>query len=801
MCYNCLLKNKNTMVSVGKMMGGAVNGIFNITVNEWPKVILSWIIRFCYRFGFVIGWTVMVAVFVTKFGISSLPYLFVINGVFTILGSVIYATFIDRFSRRSLMISSLFLTSIFLFLALVFVKSYFSLCFGLLIVAEAVFLMQFRILANGYIEDMFNATESERTFPVIESADTIGGILAGLLVIFLVEQIQIYSFVYIWIAALLLIVPVLLFVQSSREEISLVSESAKSSHSFGIITKIKREFANSSNISYIKGLFLIVFFFWMSFSLLEFQYTKAIYQNVSNMVLDAGSGFEHAFVHDLGKLSILFSASSLLIQFFLGSRLISKFGVFGSMLIHPIVSILSFLSLLFSFNFLNAVMVKNNFAITSVLYNNGYHCGYYAIKERLREHSRELMEGIVRPIGAIAGTFLVILMQFLLRGSALTVSINLIMIVISVVIFYVIYRQQKNYTKLVVSDLFNSKDRKIRLNAIDILAQKGHGSSLHVLSKIVFDVKQPLIIRLRAIRGLGDLGDLPAFEVVLKCLDNKSLIVRDAALTTMFNFNFLASSSKIYLMPKYRLIVALKRIYSTQENAEVNTKIIKLMAQLSNVAALEFLLAILSKPGKTDKNSAILALAGYEGVEIEKILYPYLRSKSIDESLSAALVLYKSVRFGDEALHVLGKFLLSKHKKTLVYGIFAIGELNLKKYIGLCEKHLNSKNQNLSLASAIALAKMASTSSVSVLVKFLFSSDEGLAAEAKREIKHIDVRILKIVDKIVRDRVQEEIEHIVSLNKKNAVNKFEREHLLHLKRLYSLIEEYDEIEEINKLLI
>lgn len=788
------------MLAVGKLMGGAVNGIFNITVNEWPKVILSWIVRFCYRFGFVIGWTVMVAIFVSKFGIASLPYLFVLNGVFTILGSVIFATFIDRFSRSGLMVWSLFLASTLLFIALFFVKTHFSLFFGLLVVAEAVFLMQFRIMSNGHTEDMFTATESERTFPIIESADTIAGILAGLLVIFLVDHIQIHSFIYLWVATLLLMVPFLLYSQS-RQEISLVTEGPKNSRSFGIITKLKKEFANGSNVSYIKGLFLIVFFYWVLFNLLEFQYTKAIYQNVSNMVLEAGSGFEHVFIHDLGELSILFSGSALLIQFFLGGRLLSRLGVFGSMLIHPIVSILSFLSLLFSFNFLNAVMVKNNFTITSVLYNNGYHCGYYAIKERLREHTRELMEGVVRPIGAIAGTLLLILMQFLFKGSFLTVSITLLMIVVSVVIFYVSYRQQKNYTKLVVSDLLNSKDRVIRLNAIDILAQKGHGNSFGVLSKIAFNVKEPLTIRLRAIRGLSDLGDVASFESILKCLDDECLVIRDASLTAMFNFDFLASSSKKYLMLKYRLIVALKKIYSAEENAEINTKIIKLMSQLSNVAALEFLLEIFHRPGKTDKNSAILALAGYESEEVENVLYPYLRSKSIDESLSAALVLYKSDKYGDEALHVLGKLLFSKHKRTLAYGLFAIGELKLKKYLGLCEKYLNSNNHHLALASAIALAKMGNLASVSVLVKFLFSSDEGLVAEAKREIKHIDVRILKIVDKIVRDRVQEEIEDIMSLNIKNAVNKFEREHLLHLKRLYNLIEEYDEIEEINKLLI
>lgn len=789
------------MVSVSHYFGKLISGVFNISVGEWPKVTVSWFLRFFYRFGFVVGWTALVAMFVSKFGIAQLPYLFVVNGFFTILGSIFYSTFIDRVDRNSLMIGSLFITCALLLLALLIVKDNFVLFFGILVAAESIFLMQFKILANGYTEDLFTATESERAFPLIESADTIGGVLAGLLVIISVEYIQIHNFIYLWVVILLLIVPLLMYFSNLREEISLVTCEKTEKRSPGIITKLRGEFANSSGHSYVRGLFLIVFFYWVSANLLEFQYTKAIYQSVSGVLLQAGSGFEHAFVHDLGKLTILFSASALMVQLFIGGKLINKLGVFGSMLIHPIVSILSFIPLLFSFTFWSAVMVKNNFSITSVLYNNAYECGYYAVKERLRGHTRELLEGIVRPLGAIAGTLLLIVLQLLLKGNILTVAVNLLMIIIAVSVFYVIYRQQRKYTKLAVNDLVNSHDRRVRFNAVDMLAQRGHECSLTVLSKVIFDDNKPIGLRLRCVRALGDLNSVEAFSVLIKCLELSHPVIWDVALTSISSFRFLSSTSPKYLMFKYNLIVALKKIYSTHENSELNAKIIKLMAMMSNVAALEFLLDILNHPEKTDKNSAILALAGYRGDEVEAILVPYLKSRSIDESLSAALVLYNSKLHGDFSSFVVNKFLFSKNASTLAYGIFAIGELRLKKYVSLCEKYLNSKNKHLALASAIALAKMGKDVAVGVLVKFLFGSDEEFVSKVKREIRHIDVRILKIIDKIVRQRVQDEIEAVLKINGKNKVEKFEQKHLLHLKRLYALIEEYDEIEEINKLII
>ena len=204
---------------------------------------------------------------------------------------------------------------------------------------------------------------------------------------------------------------------------------------------------------------------------MEFQYTKAIYQNVSEAIFDAGSGFEHAFVHDLGTLFMLFSASALIFQLFVGGRLINSLGVIGSMLIHPIVTLLSLFGLTWKFNFATAVLAKNNFMITSVIHTNAYHSSYYAVKEDLRHHVREILEGMIRPAGAIAGTLILIGLQKLFSGNFLILVVNLAMILSSLLLLYFTYRQQSKYTNVVISDLY-SGDSRIRMNAIDIFAQK-----------------------------------------------------------------------------------------------------------------------------------------------------------------------------------------------------------------------------------------------------------------------------------------------------------------------------------------
>ena len=88
--------------------------VFNIRPDEWRNIALAWTIRFLYKFGFVIGWSVLVVLFVSNFGIKSLPILFVLNAAFSVLGTLFYSLFVDKISNTALMIWSVFLSGLFL---------------------------------------------------------------------------------------------------------------------------------------------------------------------------------------------------------------------------------------------------------------------------------------------------------------------------------------------------------------------------------------------------------------------------------------------------------------------------------------------------------------------------------------------------------------------------------------------------------------------------------------------------------------------------------------------------------------
>ena len=772
-----------------------LNRIFNVRKNEWPRIWTAWLIRLFYRFSFVLGWTVLVAMFVSHYGIASLPILLILNALFTVIGSFLYASFLDNFKRHHVMVASILISGLLLFVASSVVQYSLVLFFSLLIVAIAVFLFQFRISLSAYVEEMFSPLESERTFPFIEGADTIGGILAGLLVVSLASIIEVSSFIYLWLGVLFMIIPLLLINEQVRN--NFVSVKEHNSPNVGLFTKFRDSFAESRHISFIKGLFVIVFLQWFIYNLLEFQYTRAVYSSVSSVVMEAGAGFEHAFVHDLGALFILFSVSALFVQLFVGSRILDSLGVIGTMLVHALLIFFSFFGLSFSYNFYTAVLAKNNFGIGSVLFNNAYHSSYYAIKDHLREHVRELLEGVIRPFGAIVGAFFLIIVQYFFSADVPVYYINFLMLSASVLLFYFIYDQQRKYTRLAVDDLLHSKDMDVRINAVYILAQKGHKGADKILRSILFNPEESTSLRIRIVRAMAEINNTEYISDLIRCLYFDNLSIRKAALDSLHYFRGLRSNSKKYLYKKYELIEALRKLYRTEKNTELVSKIIHLMSRLSTVATLGFLLDILKSTGVKHKAEVIYALKGYADRDLALVVLPFLKSRSLSQRVNAAIFLYKFSEYRPQVLSLISALLNSDSSLSVTHALFAIGELKLSAKVNVCYRYLNSGDRRLRLQASIALAKFGFDDGVEYIVKLLLSGNEDFAVEVKSLLQNVDVRIYKNIDTIVSQLVKNELDKIFEAGDSGKFGSWKLSRLMKLRRLYVLVEEYEQVEQLD----
>lgn len=725
-----------------------INKVLNINDRQSLKIFLFWLLKSIYRIGFVVGWTATMAMFVARYGIKSLPYLFILNGIFTIIGSVLYSSVIHRIKKNLCLIFTIFASMGTLFLAYWFRADSF-LFFAFLITAVSVFLSQFRIVLNSLVEDYFDPLESEKVFPILESSETVGGLIAGIVITFFAVFIKTsIAFIYFWAGLLVLIVPIIMI----ASVVLVPCEEGNSTHGGkkenpDVISKFKTVFKENKYFSFIKGLSLIVFLQWVLFNLVEFQYTKAVYQTASHVILEAGSGFEHAFFHELGILFIIFSASALVIQLIIGSRLIYSLGVFGSMLIHPILTILSLFGLLFSFNFTTAVLARNNFTLTGVLYSSSLESSYYAIKDDIRAYLREFLDGIVRPVGAIFGTFFLIILQNFFIGKSLILYTNIVMFAFAVILFFVIYRQQKLYTAT-ASLQFDSIKEKEKVDAVDILAQKGHDGNIEFLVSRLADSRQSILMKKKIIFALGEIQNIATVTDLIKCFEDKSSEIREAAVDALSMFrnrdDFIAN-----VVIEYELVSALEKLYKAEKDNYLRLKIIKLLSKFSNVEAAEFLLKILKTSKGDFKAGVIYSLGNIRDSAICKFIMPYLKSADIKQKISAAIAVGRFKEFYDEAKYIIDTFLHSSKNAEVALGIYAVGELKIKSRKKFCLKYLDSKNAELSAQAAIALAKMGEDSSLPVLIDILVSKKGEVSDMVKRNLQNVDVRIYKNIDKIM----------------------------------------------------
>lgn len=776
-----------------------LNRLINIRPTEWRRVSLAWVLAFFYRAGFVVGWTVLVAMFVSHFGIASLPYLFVLHAIFSVLGSAMYSVLIEYGSRRFLMVVSLILASV--LLAAAFYLSRFNIIwfFALVIVAEAVLLMQFRILLTGFFEELFTPLESERTFPVIESAETIGGIFGGLAIIGFSQNFEMVDFALLWIAMMVFIIPIVMLSGRVLDDLEFFEPKEDTeSKRVGVFSRLKHEVKKARQFGFLRNLVLIVSLHWILYNMLEFQYTKAVYNNVSGVILDTGSGLEHMLVHDLGVLFMIFSASSLLLQLLVAGRLIGSLGVVGSMLLHPLITILSLLGFTGFYNFFTAVLTKNNFTMSTVLYNNTYHISYYAVAKRLRGHTREFLEGVVRPVGALLGTSALIVLQMIFRDSALIFSINVLMLVVALALLVVVYFQQSAYTHAAVDELVDSKDYDVRSNAVSILAQRGHDDAgIAAMEKVVLNSNEPVSLRAKILRAFGDLRNLSSIPIILKTFEDSSSLLREAAIDALLSYTEIDDFAKKNLFLGYDVLEALKDLYAKETDRHVRLKIIVIISRMSSVAALEHLLRLLKSAKGEFKADIIYALSKFDDEAVMSYVYPYLDATNLHQRISAAIVLSRYEDSSDIALYKISEFVHSSSPKRLELACYALGELRAMDKVPFLLKSLNSKFAKVRLAAAIAMAKMGFAESVDPLVESMFDADERLLKEINHRLQNVDVRIKRNVDRMVKHLVSTEIMDLMEVNRGKSLSDLSSADLEKLRKLYRLVGEYNEVDRIN----
>ena len=186
--------------------------LLNLTSNDINRVLFAWTLKLFINIGKILGWTLMLATTITYFSIKTLPTVIIINAIFIIIGMFLFSVLIEKLNSNKLIILSTISSIIFLTLSSIFISNKFLFLLFLLI-AFSLFMSQLDILTSNYLEEYFTPQEGERVFPIIDSAKTIGGILAGILLITFGFYILLQKLIWLFIIFLISFLFVFLLVK------------------------------------------------------------------------------------------------------------------------------------------------------------------------------------------------------------------------------------------------------------------------------------------------------------------------------------------------------------------------------------------------------------------------------------------------------------------------------------------------------------------------------------------------------------------------------------------------------------
>jgi CRP/FNR family cyclic AMP-dependent transcriptional regulator len=390
-------------------MAHVLNKLFHIRPNEWPRFLLIYVILFLIVTGSAWGKTIVEAAFLDLVGVQFLPWVFVVNGIASIVAIAVYTAFADRISNDKLMVAILAISTAAIVVGIVALeRDLVALAYPLLYLVYYVILVDvFNLHRATYVNSFYDTQAAKRVVPVVTSSVQIASIVAGLSMPLLNHYLgSPRNIIIVW-AAMLTIAASVIWVMPRilREENRMAVASpdyftpragttASKSH-LSHLDNIREGYHYVSQSSFLRWMALSTLLIMTLFALLNYEASRIIRdtfqttQNISNFT---------------GLLTGVANLVMLPVQLFLLSRIIGRIGLGNANFIFPTMTLAISGGLVFWPHYITAALAyldRTTFRLTfhltidSLLYN--------AIPLRVKGRTRAFIGGFLTPIGSLLG--------------------------------------------------------------------------------------------------------------------------------------------------------------------------------------------------------------------------------------------------------------------------------------------------------------------------------------------------------------------------------------------------------------
>ncbi len=765
-----------------------INKLLNVSKHEWPRILVAWSMTFLSRVGFIVGWSALVATFLGKMGIERLPFLFLFNAILVIAGVLLFRPWIHKVRRELLITSTALTAAAFIVGSVFFIQNQTLLAFGLLLLVEGVLISQLNILLSLFNEDLFTPLESQRTFPIVESAETLGGIAGGLILTGFANEWPVYKFLLIWAVALLLILPLVLRFNPKTMEVPKFKEVHHEKKGW------KEHFQKLRRVPFLRSLMIIVALHWAIMNMVEFQYTKAIQQDVygtqeetlvqeDHVILAAEEeeNYDQMIAKKMGTLHVIFNTTALGLQLIFASRILTSLGVVSSLMVHPLVAFMNILALTLRFGFITGAVTRGGYELTGILFKSAYDSSYYAIPHEDRDDVKEFMQGIMKPLGAILGTLSILIFSLFLQGPQETLGVNLMLLVLAFVMVLVLLPTSKRYTDLSEQNLSRKLDLSTRLNAVEILGQNGHQKNTPSLYKILNREGEAEILKVKIMKSLGERHELESVGVLLNFLNSPSSKLRLAAVLALRSFKDLQKSELEQAFTKHRVINEIKHILEEEKEDSIREELMFFFYELDPVQLIEFLFKMIEKEQPRGRSGFIRMLRLFKDPNLKYYLEPHLKGSSPELRSASVIALWNFEELKPQLKHTIRQMFESPKLQILELGILTAGEVGLTEERERIKTFLGHSSLKIHEAALLALAQMEDHSVLHELVKRLSDPLHPWFERTEELLKKFTSYFRRLTQKHIDDSIRKRIGHLIRNKELDKGKKHE------LKKLYEKI--------------
>ena len=349
----------------------------------------------------VMGLTMCLGVFLLRFGAGALEWFFVAMSGLTIVGAVLFSPMVARTDGRSpAMLFGVMGAAIFAFSVLPVGGSFseelrmMAAFFGI-----SIFLAQAHIGALIWEERVFSPLSGVRVFPVIESAEAAGGLLAGGFVVLLAD---ILTPAHLALLAAMFASAAVLCASVGQDRVRAAlsrlsrlradSRNALRGAAPGVVSWGLRHCTRGRGV--LLPLAGIVVALFCALRLVEFGFIFAVGARAH---LEA-----HPFaalLHEFGVAFFAVFSAVFLAQLLIGGRVWRRLGVSKTLGVFPAVALFAALPFAFGGTALGVAMARGSAEVGAGLSRSALLAAVYSVRQKNREMAKEFLEGFAKPVG------------------------------------------------------------------------------------------------------------------------------------------------------------------------------------------------------------------------------------------------------------------------------------------------------------------------------------------------------------------------------------------------------------------